>query len=265
MASHRTLPDLSERFTIGRVLVQSWRAFAADHRWLLLIAAVVAAVAVLHAQLTGGTGPYGSRWSFLTNMWISGVIQSFAIAPITLGVLNRDGARSYLAHCLKDLPVTFEIALVVCVQLILMYWPLILMVGDPPLFWHTALAAYLVIIVNAVAFGTLTKLFYPILLVERCSLGACAMRSVRQAMPHIWRMAALCILYWIVYFGGCALLVLLVHSLGASASDWIYNALFWPLWAFLILAGNIIAAVAYRLLRQEREGPDLEHLAQVFE
>ena len=263
MASHRTSPVIAERFTIGRVLVQSWRAFVAGWRWLLPIAAVVATVAVIHTQVTGGPDLYDSRWSFLTTMWISGAIQSFAIAPITLGVLKRGGARSYVAHCLHDWPATLKIALMVCIQQTLIYWPLVLMVGDDPV-WNTLFTASLVFILNAVIFGTLTKLFYPILLVERCSLWACAIRSVRQAVPHIWRMVALCILYWIVYFGGSALLVLLVHALGASTSDWIYNALFWPLWVVLILAGNIVAAVAYRLLRLEREGPDLDHIAEVF-
>src|SRR4029434_6230919 len=114
---------------IGRVLVQSWRAFAADHRWLLSIAAVVATVAVFHARVTGGPDLHGSRWSFLTTMWISGAIQSFAIAPITLGVLKRGGARSYVAHCLHDWPVTLKIAFAACIQLTLIYWPLVVMVG----------------------------------------------------------------------------------------------------------------------------------------
>jgi hypothetical protein len=78
-------------------------------------------------------------------------------------------------------------------------------------------------------------------------------------------MAALCVLYWLVYFGGSAIVVLLVHSFGASGLGWTYNALFWPLWVVLVLAGNIVSAVAYRQLRLEREGPDPDHVAGVFE
>ncbi len=33
----------------------------------------------------------------------------------------------------------------------------------------------------------------------------------------------------------------------------------------LVLVANINSAVAYRLLRLEREGPDSDHLARVFD
>jgi len=141
---------------------------------------------------------------------------------------------------------------------------MILMLGDVPV-WNTLLTGYLVFAVNAVVVGTLMKLFYPIFLVEQCSLWQSAIRGVRQVVPQFWRMTALCILYWLVYSGGIAIVVLLARSFGASMSSWNYNVLFWPLWIVLVLAGNIIAAVAYRLLRIEREGPDPDHVAGVFE
>lgn len=98
MSSHRILPIIAERFTIGRVLMQSWRAFVAGWRYYLPIAVVVSTVAVIHAQIAGDAYTYGSRWSFIFEMWISGAIQSFAIAPITLGILGPGDARSQLAY-----------------------------------------------------------------------------------------------------------------------------------------------------------------------
>jgi hypothetical protein len=264
VASHRTLPVIAERFTIGRVLVQSWRAFVAGWRWYLPVAVVVSTMAVLYAQIGGDADAYRSRWSFVTAMWISGVIQSLAIAPITLGILGSGDARSEIARSLRNWIVAIKIAITVCIQQVLIYWPMVLMVGDVPV-WRTPLIGYLVFVVNAVVVGTLIKLFYPIFLVEQCSLWQSAIRSVRQVMPQVWRMGALCVLYWLVYFGGTAIVVLLVHSFGASTFDWSYNVLFWPLWVILVLAGNIVAAVAYHLLRLEREGPDPAHVAGVFE
>jgi hypothetical protein len=264
VSSHRTLPVIAERFTIGRVLMQSWRAFVAGWRHYLRIAVVVSTVAVIHAKIAGDTDTYGSRWSFLFVMWTSGVIQSFAIAPITLGILGPGDARSHLAYSLHNWAATLKIAVTVCIQQTFIYWPMVLMLGDIPV-WNTLLTGYLVFAVNAVAVGTLMKLFYPIFLVEQCSLWQSAIRGVRQVVPQFWRMAVLCMLYWLVYFGGSAVVVLLAHSLGGSMSGWNYNALFWPLWIVLVLAGNIVAAVAYRLLRIEREGPDPDHVAGVFE
>ena len=264
MVSQPASPAIAERFTVGRVLVQAWHAFVAGWRWYLAVAVVVATMAVIHAQIGGDAHYYGSRWSFLSVMWISGAIQSLAIAPITLGILGPGDARSHATHALRNRLVTLKIALATCIQQTLIYWPLVLMVGETPV-WDTVLTGYLVFTVNAVLFGTLMKLFFPVFLVEQCSLWQSAIRSVRQAVPHIWRLAVLCILYWLVYFGGTTMIVLLVHSFAASTSGWTYNVLFWPLWVVLILAGNVIAAAAYRLLRLEREGPDLNHIAGVFE
>jgi hypothetical protein len=264
VSSHPILPVIAERFTIGRVLVQSWRAFVAGWRYYLPIAVVVSTVAVIHAQIADGAYTYGSRWSFLFVMWTSGVIQSFAIAPITLGILGPGDARSHLAYSLHNWVATLKIALTVCIQQTLIYWPMVLMLGDVPV-WNTLLTGYLVFAVNAVVVGTLMKLFYPIFLMEQCSLWQSAVRGIRQVVPQFWRMAALCVLYWLVYFGGSAVVVLLAHSFSASVSSWNYNALFWPLWIVLVLAGNIVAAVAYLLLRIEREGPDSDRVAGVFE
>lgn len=264
MSLHRTLPVIAERFTIGHVLVQSWRTFVAGWRRLLPIAVVVSTVAIIHAYLTGDDDMYASSSSFFIAVWVSSAIQSFAIAPITLGIL--DPGRAGLGTMLQLGYWTRALKIVVATVILqtAVYWPMAVTISLATT-WTSAMIGYGVFALNAVAVCTLFSLIFPILLVERCSLWSGTRRSIRQIMPQVWRIAAITMLYWLIYVACSTAVVLIAHSFGTSATDWLYYALWWPVTLVLVLVVNTVSAVVYHLLRIEREGPDPNHVAGVFE
>jgi len=248
-ADHRTLPVIAERFTIGHVLTHSWHAFVAGWRRFLPVAVVASIAVIIHAYLTGEDDMYASSSSFFIAVWVSSAIQSFAIAPITLGILDPGEARSesmlrlgYWTRALKIIVATVILQTAV-------YWPMAVSISFTAT-WTSVLIGYGVFALNAVAVGTLFSLFFPIL---------------RQMIPQVWRIAALTMLSWLIYVAGSTVVVLVAHSFGSSATDWLYYALWWPVTLALVLVVNTVSAVTYRLLRIEREGPDPDQVAGVFE
>jgi hypothetical protein len=93
VSSHRTLPVTAERFTIGRVLMQSWRAFLTDRWWYLTVAIAVTAVSLVQTHLSRDVDPYGALDEFFYMLWISAAIMSFAVIPITLGITEPEAGR----------------------------------------------------------------------------------------------------------------------------------------------------------------------------
>jgi hypothetical protein len=260
------LPIIAQRFTIGRVLVQSWLAFLADRWGYLTIAIVVSAVSQAQTHLSREVDPHGTIGEFFYTLWTSAAIMSFAVAPITLGIIEPGGGCAGMLEHVREWKRTLRIVFAACIFQTAAYWPLAAMIG-------LGLAAeadymaigYLVLTINVVVIGTLSYLFYPILLVEGCSMWSSAIRSVRQVRPHFWRVAALTMIFWLAYIGGSAIVAIVMYSVDESAAGWAYYAIWGFLAAILVLTGNVLSAVVYRLLRIEREGPDPYHVAGVFE
>jgi hypothetical protein len=270
VSSHRTLPVIAERFTIGRVLVQSWHAFVACGWRCLPMTVAVSAATAIQEWCSGETEDYASTWSFISSLWISSAILSFAIEPITLGILGANewshATMLQIRYWIRGL----KIAIANAVLTSMVYWPVAVTSGLLAKEWFGATQEYAliasgVLAINAVVVGTLFYLYFPIFLVERCSLWSTALRSARQARPHIWRVAALTMLFWLFYFAVGAIVLLIAHSCGASEGDWIYSALWLPELIVLVLVANVTSAVTYRHLRLEREGPESNLLAAVFD
>ena len=265
MASQLASPAIAERFTIGRVLAQSCHAFMAGWRWFLPISFIVSAASIVHAELASyaNADAISSPWSYFLTLWISLAIQSLAIAPIVLRVLNPDEARLGTMLQFHYWTRTLKIVIATCIVQIAVYWPVVAMIlrvaSGPALIWFGLFAA------NIVAVGTILSLFYAVFLAEQRSLLHSALRSVRQVKPHAWQMAALVILYRLLEFGGGVAIARLLNLFDASIANWLDYALQCSFMAFLILTANIVSAVAYRLLRSEREGLEPKHVAVVFE
>lgn len=266
MSSHRTLPAIAERFTIGRVLMHSWRAFLGDRWWYLTVAIVVTSVSLVQTHLSREVDPYGSLGDFFYSLWVSGAIMSCAIMPITLGVIEPESGRIGMLEHVWEWKRTLLIVFATCVLQTAGYWPLAVMMelGLDMEAGYMAIG-YLVLSINVVAIGTLTYLFYPILLVERCSMWSSATRSIRQVRPHFWRIAVLTMFVWLAYIGGSTIVSIVTYSVDESAAGWAYYATWGPWIVILVLVSNVNSAVVYRLLRIEREGPDPNHIAGVFE
>jgi hypothetical protein len=264
VTSHRVFPVLAERFTIGRVLVESLCAFAGGWRWFLPIALIVAAASILHAELADYTNAIPSPWPPFLSFWVSFTIQSLAIAPIVLRIIRPGEAHLGIMLQSHFWTHTLKMGFAMCIAQIVLYWPAPAMILLPapigfPLFW------YGLFVINVIAVSTIFSLFYVVFLMEQRSLWHSALHSIRQVKPHIWRMAALVILYQLVEFGGGVAIARLLGLFDASTAYWLDYALQWLLMAFLILAANIVMAVAYRMLRTEREGLEPKHVAVVFD
>lgn len=264
MVSQAGSPAVAERLTIGRVLVQSWHAFASNIRWLLPIALSVSGATVIHAKLTDDASPISSPSLYFLNLWISLAIQSVAVAPIVLRILNPNETHMGTMLQSRFWTSVLKIVIATCVLQIAVYWPALAMILLPgtasfPLIW------YGLFVINVVAVSTIFSLFYSVFLSEQRSLWHSALYSVRQVKPQVWRMAALVILYGLLEFGGGVAITRLLNLLDPSIAIWLDYVLQWSLTAFLILAANVVSAVAYRLLRIEREGLEPKHLATVFE
>lgn len=266
MASHRTLPVIAERFTIGRVLMQSWLAFLADRWRYLTIAIVVSAVSLAQTHLSREIDPHATLGEFFYMLWITAAIMSFATMPIILGIIEPRSGRAGMLEHVREWKRTVRIVFAACILNTAAYWPLAAMI-------ELGLAAeedymaigYLVLSINVVLIGSLTYVFYPILLVERCSVWSSAIRGIRQVRPHFWRVAALTTVFWLAYIGGSTIVAIVTYSVDQSAAGWAYYAVWAPVIVTLVLAGNVNSAVVYRLLRIEREGPDPAHVAGVFD
>jgi hypothetical protein len=264
--SYHTLPGVAGRFTIGRALVQSWQAFLADPGRYLAVAIVTSAVSLVQAYLSREVDPQSTLREFFYALWISAAITSFAIAPITLGVLEPDGGRSGMLEHVREWKRTLRIVLAACILQSAAYWPLAAVIELGVAAERDYMAAsYLVLSINVVVIGTLTYPYYPILLVERCSVWGSAIRSVHQVRPHFWRVVALTTIFWVVYIGGSTIVAIVTYLVDHGVAGWAYYAIWGPFVVVLVIAGNVLPAVVYRLLRFEREGPDPGQVAKVFE
>ena len=266
MPSDRTLPGVAGRFTIGRVLVQSWQAFRADPWRYLAVAVATSAISLVQAYLSREVDPHGTLKEFFYMLWTSAAIMSFAIAPITLGVLEPDGGRSGMLEHVREWERTLRVIFAACILQTVAYWPLAAAIGLGVAAESDYMAGtYLVLSINVVVIGALAYLYYPILLVERCSLWSSAVRSVHQVRPHFWRVVALTMIFWVTYIGGSTIVAVVTYFVHHGVFGWAYYAIWGPFVVVLVIAGNVLSAVVYRLLRVEREGPDPVQVAAVFE
>lgn len=266
MASHRTLPVITERFTIGGALAHSWRAFLGDRRWYLIVAILVTSASLVQTHLSSDVDQYGSLTEFFYTTWISGAILSLAVMPITLGVIEPEVGRVGMLEHVRNWRRTLQIVFASCVLQTAGYWPLAVMMelGLDSEADYTVIG-FGILSINVLAVGTLSFLFYPILLAERCSMWSSAVRSIRQVRPHFWRIAVLTMFVWLFYIGGSVLVTIVTYAVDESMAGWVYYAAWGPWIVGLVLAANVNSAAVYRLLRAEREGPDPNHVAAVFE
>lgn len=246
--------------------MQSWRAFLADRWRYLTIAIVVSGTSLAQTHLSREVDPHGTVGEFFYTLWTSAAIMSFVVMPITLGILEPGGERAGMLEHVREWKRTLRIVFAACILQTAAYWPLPAMIGLG-LAAETEYMAigYLILSINVVVVGTLSYLFYPILLVERCSVWSSAVRSMRQVRPHFGRVAALTMIFWLAYIGGSTIVAIVTYSVDESAATWAYYAIWAPLAVTLVVAGNVNSAVVYQLLRIEREGPDPRHLALIFE
>ncbi len=84
----------------------------------------VSAVSAFHLWWSGKTDDNASTWSFFISLWVSSAILSFAIEPITLGVLAGDEWRHATMLQLRDWMRTVKIAVTNAILTSAVYWPI---------------------------------------------------------------------------------------------------------------------------------------------
>lgn len=265
---HADTRTLELRFTIGQILALTWRAWLAC-RWHIVLIGVPSAVAAVGALwLTSSyiaeTVP--TAWQGMVRIWSGGVVQCFAYVAITFAALSYMqgqslGARDVLRLPWRRLPAALAAGLVLQG---ITWWP------EPLLDWPVdgddrIVIDYAILTINVLAFDVLAFVWLPVLVIESRSIVSTFRRAASLAARHPWRLLAIDIGFWCVYF-------LFNEALRQAYlmidPEWAYLA--WSatvaVWIVLSMsAACCLAAAAYHLIRSEHEGPAPETLARVFD
>ena len=259
---------LEARFTVGQVLALAWRACLAC-RWHILLLAVPSAIATVGVRwLTYPTivetVPVG--WHEMVFMWQNGLIQSIAYVSMTFAALScmrgqRLGARDVLRFPWRRLPVAFGAGVVLTCAT---WWP------EPLLDWdfdddYGIALDYAILTINVLAIDVLTFVLLPVLVIEKRSVVSMFRRCVHFAARHPWRILAIDIGLWCLYFLFSAALTQVYSWTDPEWANLVWSALVTAWVVFSLSAGCFVITATYHLIRHEQEGPAPEALARVFD
>lgn len=272
---------MTARFGIGSVLATSVRIWARNLVRFIVITALLylPVIAWDLAVVADAFGIFSRYYRFVFDLnpmlrvLPSGlfVVHACTTAAVTQGALvalNGKPApigRSLAVAVRRFIPVV-GVALVVQVVTLGVFVGLIWLVswlGDRDPAIVGALVCY-------IAMLSVFYLVIPVAAVERRAIIGSIVRGLRLARGGRLRVFALVLLGQVVYWGGRQLLSIILLSKLAAASG-AYRAV--TLYGYIILGlhlvlfslGAVIAAVTYRFLREDKEGPAADQLVQVFE
>jgi hypothetical protein len=193
---------LDVRFTIGQVLALTWRAWLAC-RWPIILigvpTAIVAAVArwLMSAHIDNMSG----GWQDMLLAWQDLLVQCVAYVGITFAAVSYMQGRSTAARDVlripwRRLPVAVAAGFIMqCAA----YWPLALLDWDLDS-WYGILVDYVVTAINVLTFEVLAFVWLPVVVLEHRTLAEALRRGIRLATRHPWRILAIDIGLWGIYF-----------------------------------------------------------------
>ena len=246
----------------------AWRAWLACRWHIILIAAPSAVAAVgarwLASSYIAETVP--AAWQEMVHMWVSVLVQCVAYVAITFAALSHMQGQNVRARDVLRLPWRRLPAALVAGLILqgMTWWP------EPILEWPVddgtrLVIDYAILTINVLAFDVLTFVWLPVLVIESGSIVSAFRRAAGLAARHPWRLLAIDIGFWGVYF---------LFSEAIRQVYWMTD----PEWAYLgwstmiaawivfsMSAACCLAAAAYHLVRSEHEGPAPETLARVFD
>ncbi len=260
---------LDHHFTIGRVLALAWRAGGACW-WQIVLLCVPTAVADVSVRwfLFNHIGQtLSARWQEMIYLWAAVPVSCIGFVGVVCANLSfvrnqRASIRGALNIPWRRMPAILAAGLILQTAT---YWP------SPLLSWPDKegsgllLVDYSILAINVLTIDVLSFVFMPVLLTENQSLIGTFRRSVQLVVNHPWRILAIDLGLWAVYF---------VYSFASEQTyavidpSWINIA--WSaatgVWLAIMLPVTCcLVTAAYHLLRNEQEGPAAETLARVFE
>jgi hypothetical protein len=250
------------------VLALAWRACLAC-RWHILLLGVPSAIATVGARWL--TYPYIVEtfpigWHEMVLMWQYGLIQSIAYVSMVFAALSymrgqRPGARDVLRFPWRRLPVVFGAGVVLTCAT---WWP------EPLLNWNVydhygIVLDYAILTINVLTIDVLTFVLLPVLLIEIGPIVPTFRRCVHFAARHPWRILAIDIGFWCLYFLFSGALAQVYSWTDPEWADLVWSTLVTAWVVFSMSVGCFVIAAAYHLIRNEQEGPASEALARVFD
>lgn len=199
-------------------------------------------------------------------MWLGVVVQCVAYVAITVAALSfmqgqSLSARDVLRLLWRCLPAALVVGIILQAAT---WWP------DPLLDWpadgdHRRIIDYAILTINVLALDVLTFVWLPVLVIESRSVVSTFRRAASLAARHPWRLLAIDIGFWCVYFLFDEAVRQVYLMIDPEWANLAWSALISVWIVFSTSAACCLAAAAYHLVRSEHEGPAPETLARVFD
>lgn len=253
-------PD-QPRFTIGRAISMTFGVLGRNFGPMALIGLAVSAIQGIADYLITGdsTGNEGGGNSILGL-----VTYAFITAPVTYATFqdmrgSSVGAGDIWANGFRRIGrvigATFALGLVILVPIVI--------VAIMAAAWGAASLYVLVPAVAAIVLFIVVAWFVlvPTLVVEDIRFFAAFGRAFELSRGKRWRVLGLLLVYGAVIVALAVITVLLM----TIAQSVLVLAVLIPFSAFYSVVGAILPAVAYYLLRAEKEGVGIDDIAKVFD
>lgn len=237
-------------------------------RWHILLLGVPSAIVAAGARWVtySRIQSLSDGWQEMLLIWQDVLIECVAAVCITFAAVSYLRGQSAAARSVLRIPWR-RLPAVVVAGLIMqsaVYWPLALLdwTSNTP---YGVVANYAINAINALLFDLLAFVWLPILAMEQQSFAKALQRSIGLAMRHPWRILAIDIGLWGIYFVFNAAVTRAYYLIDPRWSELAWNAMI-AVWIVINMSiAWCIAAAAYHLIRSEQEGPAPEALAQVFD
>ena len=259
---------MDHRFTIGSLLGLAWRACLAC-RWQILLLGVPTAIVAVGLQWI--TYPHvveevPSNWQWMIVMWQYMLIECTAFVAITFTALSymqgqEPGIRDVLRIPWSRVPIAMVAGLVLHFAT---YWPHALL--DWPVDSRFRYVVdHIILIVNVLTFDVLAFVFLPVLVMGDASLVSALRRSARLAAQHPWRILAIDIGFWGLYFLFTEIVDQVYLWMDPEWSNLGWSAMIAAWGVFSTAMACSLTAAAYHLLDHEQMGQPPEALARIFD
>jgi len=256
---------LEFRFTVGRVLALTGRGLVAC-RWHIALIVVPTAIAAVGARWLAS--PYieavPAAWQEMVHMWLGVLVETVAYATVTFAALSYLQGRALGARDVLRLPWRRLPAILVAgfALQVMTWWPEALLEWPDD---HRAVIDYAILAINVLVFDVLTFVWLPVQLIENASIVAAFRRSIHLGTRHPWRLLAIDIGLWAVYYLFFAVAGQVYRAIDPESVDLAWRAVV-VMWIVLGLpVACCLSAAVYHLVRSEHEGPAPETLACVFD